>query len=111
MGKPPVSRAALRGPFPETKTHNQNDDDEVRLFKLFGPTLHLSDLLHRWLSSATAGSILSPPTSEGAESGARYDHARDFLHRLLRKTDRKFTRAELPGGQASVADGLIERNT
>ena len=91
MGKPPVSRAALHAliALRETKAHDQNIDDEVVL-KFPGPSAHLADdQLHQWLRSATAGTIFLPPAHEIAEGGAPYDHASDFLHRLLRKMDRK----------------------
>lgn len=99
MAKPAVSRDAFRGLFAlyAAKPHYDNDG-ENRLLKLFGSSDHIPDgLLDLWstrtrtelLSPQIAGSALSPVAHEVASGSARYDHASDFLHRLLQEIDRK----------------------
>ena len=88
MGKSSVSRDAFRSLFAvcDADANPGHDRDyEIRLLKLFqasGSLLHLR-------GSEPAGSILLPSAHKDVHGGAPYDHASDFLHRLLRDLDQK----------------------
>lgn len=99
MAKPVVSRDAFRGLFAfyAAKAHlDRNGEGEDCLLKLFGSSEHIpNDLLERWSTRANAvgpaavGRMLSPLVHEIAVGAAHYDHASDFLHRLLRELEPK----------------------
>ena len=66
------------------------------MLKLFGSSEHIpDDLLERWsmqtelVGPETIGCVISPFAREVAAGSARYNHASDFLHRLLKEMDRK----------------------
>ena len=98
MAKPSVSREAFRGLFAfyaAKAHHDHNDVAEGRLLKLFGSSEHIPDgLLELWSSrteligSEAVGNIVSPLAHQILDGGAQYNHASDFLHRLLRELDR-----------------------
>ncbi|MCA1510546.1 hypothetical protein [Bradyrhizobium sp. NBAIM01] len=98
MAKSSVSRDAFRGLFafnPVKAHHEQNAVAEGRLFKLFGSSDHIPDgLLELWSSRTeligpeAVGNIVSPLAHQILDGGAQYNHASDFLHRLLRELDR-----------------------
>ncbi|MBP0116001.1 hypothetical protein [Bradyrhizobium vignae] len=98
MAKPFVSRDAFRGLFAfyaAKAHHDHNDVAEGRLLKLYGSSNHIPDeLLELWSSrteligSEAIGNIVSPLAYEILDGGAQYNHASDFLHRVLRELDR-----------------------
>ncbi|MFK4507056.1 hypothetical protein LPJ38_26950 [Bradyrhizobium daqingense] len=99
MGKPAVSRDAFRGLFAfyAAKAHHEHKTEgEHCLLRLFGSAEDIPDsLLLLWsdraelLGSETVGCILEPRARQITEGNARYDHASDFLHTLLRDLGRK----------------------
>jgi hypothetical protein len=99
MAKPAVSRDTLRGLFAfyAAKSHHDHKrDGEHRLLKLFGSAEDIPDrLLEQWsegaelLNPETVGHIVEPHTRQVANGSARYDHASDFLHALLRDLGQK----------------------
>ncbi|MBH5396341.1 hypothetical protein HZZ13_00710 [Bradyrhizobium sp. CNPSo 4010] len=98
MAKPSVSRDAFRGLFAfyaAKAHHDHNDVAESRLLNLFGSSEHIPDgLLELWSSRTeligpeAVGNIVSPLAHQILDGGAQYNHASDFLHRLLRELDR-----------------------
>ncbi|MCG2645595.1 MULTISPECIES: hypothetical protein [Bradyrhizobium] len=94
-----VSRNAFRGLFAlyAAKAHHDgNGTAEDRLLKLFGSSEDIpDDLLERWsiraglIGPEAVGNKLSPLVTQIADGSAQYDHASDFLHRLLRDLDRR----------------------
>lgn len=97
MAKPAVSRDAFRGLFAfyAAKAHHEHDG-EHRLLKLFASTKDIPDyVLELWsdrtqvLDPEIVSSMLVPRTRQIADGSARYDHASDFLHALLRDIDQK----------------------
>lgn len=98
MAKPSVSRDAFRGLFAfyAAKAHHDHDCvAEGRLLKLFGSSEHIPDgLLELWSSRTeligpeAVGNVMSPLAHQILDGVAQYDHASDFLHRLLRELDR-----------------------
>lgn len=100
MAKPAASRDAFRGLFAlyaAKAHHDQKQDGEHHLFKLFGSRKDISENFLELESANSAellggqcvGKILSSSTRQIAIGGARYDHASDFLHALLRDVERK----------------------
>jgi hypothetical protein len=99
MAKPDVSRDAFRSllAFYAAKAHHdQKHDGEHSLLKLFGSTEDIPDsLLEQWsdcaelLGPETIGGAIAPRTRQITDGNARYDHASDFLHVLLRDLERK----------------------
>ncbi|MDH6263575.1 hypothetical protein M2427_007531 [Bradyrhizobium sp. BR13661] len=99
MAKPAVPRARFRGLFAfyaARAHHDHNNDGENRLLKLFGSSDHISDgPLESWstrtelLSPEMISNVLSPVAREVVSGTAHYNHASDFLHRLLQEIDRK----------------------
>jgi hypothetical protein len=95
MAKRAVSRDAFRGLFAfyAAKAHrDHNAEGEEQLLRLFGSAKDIPDgLLQKWSETAALrgseaiGSVMEPL----ARGTARYDHASDFLHALLRELDRK----------------------
>ena len=100
MTKRAVSRNAFRGLFAlyAAKAHHDcNGRAEDRLLRLFGSSEDIPDnLLEIWLlpteliGSEAVGNKLSPLAHQMIDGSAKYDHASDFLHRLLRDLDRDF---------------------
>jgi hypothetical protein len=100
MAKPAVSRDAFRGLFAfyAAKAHHDHKvEGEESLLKLFKSAEDIPDgLLQQWseraaaLGTETVGSVVEPRAHEVTEGAARYDHASDFLHTLLRDLGRKF---------------------
>jgi hypothetical protein len=98
MGKPVVCRDAFRGLFAlyAAKAHHDcNGIAEDRLLRLFGSSEDIpDDLLECWSTRAglvgpeAVGNALSPLAHQIADGSEQYDHASDFLHRLLRDLDR-----------------------
>ncbi|MDA9520120.1 hypothetical protein XI06_07030 [Bradyrhizobium sp. CCBAU 11434] len=98
MTKRAASRNAFRGLFAlyAAKAHHDgNGIAEEQLLRLFGSSEDIpDDLLEKWSTSAgligseAVGNILSPLAHQIADGSAQYDHASDFLHRLLRELDR-----------------------
>ncbi|MBH5372968.1 hypothetical protein [Bradyrhizobium glycinis] len=98
MAKPSVSRDAFRGLFAfyaAKAHHDHNDVAEDLLLKLFGSSEHIPDgLLELWSSRTelvgpeAVGNIVSPLAHQILGGVAQYNHASDFLHRLLRELDR-----------------------
>ncbi|MDA9475061.1 hypothetical protein XI03_11230 [Bradyrhizobium sp. CCBAU 65884] len=98
MAKPSVSRDDFRGLFAFYAVkahHDHNAVAEGRLLKLFGSSDHIPDgLLELWSSRTeligpeAVGNIVSPLAHQILDGGAQYNHASDFLHRLLRELDR-----------------------
>jgi hypothetical protein len=98
MAKPSVSRDAFRGLFAfyaAKAHHDHNDVAEGRLLELFGSSQHIPDgLLELWSSRTelidpeAVGNIMSPLAHQILDGGEQYNHASDFLHRLLRELDR-----------------------
>ncbi len=99
MAKPAVSRDAFRGLFAfyaAKAHHDHRTQGEESLLKLFGSAEYIPDrLLQQWSDTAhlvgpeMVASVLEPRARELASGGARYDHASDFLHALLRDLGRK----------------------
>jgi len=99
MAKPAVSRDAFRGLFAfyAAKAHHDHQaEGEECLLRLFGSAEDIPDrLLQRWSESADllgpeiVGSVVEPRAHQLTSGGARYDHASDFLHALLRDLGRK----------------------
>lgn len=99
MAKPAVSRDAFRGLFAfyaAKAHHDHKTKGEESLLRLFGSAEYIPDrLLQQWSETAdlvgpeTVGSVVEPRARELASGGARYDHASDFLHALLRDLGRK----------------------
>jgi len=99
MAKPSVSRDAFRSLFAfyaAKAHHDHNGVAEARLLKLFGSSDHIPDgLLELWSSRTeligpeAVGNIMSPLAHQILDGGAQYNHASDFLHRLLRELDRE----------------------
>ncbi|MCK1712880.1 MULTISPECIES: hypothetical protein [unclassified Bradyrhizobium] len=99
MPKPAVSRDAFRGliAFYAAKAHHDHKHDgEYCVLKLFGSAQDIPDRLLQQcsdeaelLGSETIASTLEPRTREIANGCARYDHASDFLHVLLRDLELK----------------------
>src|SRR3569833_237003 len=99
MSKPNVSRDAFRGLFAlyaAKAHHDHNNDGEDCLLKLYGSSEHISeDMLALWSDRAellgveTVGSLLTTLAREDIAGTARYDHANDFLHRLLQEMGRR----------------------
>jgi len=99
MAKPAVSRDAFRGLFAfyAAKAHHDHQaEGEECLLKLFGSAEDIPDrILQQWsdradiLGSETVGSLMEPRAHEITGGGARYDHASDFLHALLRDLGKK----------------------
>lgn len=99
MAKPAVSRDAFRGLFAfyAAKAHHDHKaEGEEQLLKLFGSAEGIPDrLLQEWsetadlVGSETVGNLVWPRARELARGTARYDHASDFLHALLRDLGRK----------------------
>jgi hypothetical protein len=99
MAKPAVSRDAFRGllAFYATKAHHDHKAEaEECLLRVFGSVEYIPDrLLQQWSEKAdllgpeTFGSVVETRALEIASGGARYDHASDFLHSLLRDLGRK----------------------
>ena len=91
MAKFAVSRDAFRGLFAfyAAKTHHEHDGGH-RLLKLFASTKDIPDYLLEIWSDRTQvfdpeiDSMLGSRTRQIADGSARYDHASDFLHALLR---------------------------
>lgn len=98
MAKPSVSRDAFRGLFAfyaARAHHDRKGDAEHQLLTLFRSSEHIPEhLLNRWsartetLSSEVVGNTVSTVAHEIVDGGAQYDHASDFLRRLLRDLDR-----------------------
>lgn len=98
MAKPSVSRDAFRRLFAfyaAKAQHDHNGAAEGRLLKLFGSSDHIPDrLLDLWSSRTeligpeAVGNIMSPLAHQILDGDAQYNHASDFLHRLLRELDR-----------------------
>ncbi|MCK1302104.1 hypothetical protein IVB33_15815 [Bradyrhizobium sp. 24] len=99
MAKPAVSRDAFRGLFAlywAKAHHDHKAEAEDCLLTLFGSAEYIPDrLLQQWSEKAdllgpeTVGSVVEPRARKIACGGARYDHASDFLHSLLRDLGRK----------------------
>ncbi|PPQ16359.1 hypothetical protein GA0061098_100810 [Bradyrhizobium shewense] len=104
MGKPAVSRDAFRGLFAfyTAKAHHHHKaEGEHWLVKLFGSAEDIPDaLLLQWsdrvelLGPETVGRVVSPCVRQITNGNAQYDHARydhasDFLHSLLRDLEQK----------------------
>lgn len=99
MSKPSVSRDAFRGLlalYAAKAHHDHNNNGEDCLLKLFGSSEHIpEDMLALWsgraelLGPETVGSLLTPLAREVIAGKARYDHANDFLHRLLEQMGRR----------------------
>jgi hypothetical protein len=99
MAKPAVTRDAFRGLFAfyaARAHHDHKHDGEHSLLKLFGSAEDIPDrLLEQWsdgaelLGSENVGRILEPRARQIANGIARYDHASDFLHALLRDLGQK----------------------
>ncbi|MCK1401277.1 hypothetical protein IVB45_09875 [Bradyrhizobium sp. 4] len=99
MAKPAVSRDAFRGLFAlywAKAHHDHKAEAEECLLTLFGSAEYIPDrLLQQWSEKAdllgpeAVGSVVEPRAREIASGGARYDHASDFLHSLLRDLGRK----------------------
>ncbi|MET4346534.1 hypothetical protein [Bradyrhizobium sp. RT9a] len=99
MGKPAVSRDAFRGLFAfyaAKAHHDHKPEGEHCLLKLFGSAEDIPDnLLLQWsdrvelLGSETVGRLMEPRARQIANVNARYDHASDFLHALLRDLGQK----------------------
>ncbi|WP_370156484.1 hypothetical protein [Bradyrhizobium ottawaense] len=122
MAKPSVSRDAFRGLFAfyaAKAHHDHNGVAEARLLQLFGSSDHIPDgLLELWSSRTeligpeAVGNIMSPLAHQILDGGAQYDHASDFLHRLLPELDRDSgvivrPRNEYTPKLGGVADPLI----
>ncbi|SFN81841.1 hypothetical protein SAMN05216573_122102 [Bradyrhizobium sp. Rc3b] len=98
MAKPTVSREAFRSLFAlyaAKAHHDHNGVAEGRLLKLFGSSDDIPDpLLELWSSRAeligseAVGNIMSPLAHQILDGAAQYNHASDFLHRLLAELDR-----------------------
>ncbi|MDA9497608.1 hypothetical protein [Bradyrhizobium sp. CCBAU 11357] len=98
MAKPSVSRDAFRGLFAfyAAKAHHDHTlSPKPGLLQLFGSSDHIPDgLLELWSSRTeligpeAVGNIMSPLAHQILDGGAQYNHASDFLHRLLRELDR-----------------------
>lgn len=97
MGKPAVSRDAFRGLFAlyaAKARHDRQGEAEDRLLKLFGSSEDIpDDLLEEWtrtglIGSEAVGNTISPVAHQIVDGSAQFDHASDFLHRLLRDLDR-----------------------
>ncbi|MDI3567633.1 hypothetical protein [Bradyrhizobium sp. Arg816] len=99
MGKPAVSRDAFRGLFAfyaAKAHHDHKPEGEHCLLKLFGSAEDIPDsLLLQWsdrvelLGSETVGRLMEPRARQITDGNARYDHASDFLHALLRDLGQK----------------------
>lgn len=99
MGKPVISRDAFRGLFAfyAAKAHHDHKlEGEHCLLRLFGSAEDIPDsLLLLWsdkvelLGSETVGRLMEPRARQITEGNARYDHASDFLHALLRDLEQK----------------------
>ncbi len=99
MAKPAVSRDAFRGLFAfyAAKAHHDHQHDgKHRLLMLFGSAEGIPDrALEQWSEGAellgleSVGRILEPPARQLADGSARYDHASNFLHALLRDLGQK----------------------
>ena len=99
MGKPAVSRDAFRGllAFHAAKPHHSAKPRGGYLFvRLFGHAEDVPDaLVLQWsdkskvLASETVGQLMDPLVREIPNGNAQYDHASDFLHRLLRDFGQK----------------------
>ncbi|TYO60957.1 hypothetical protein FXV83_40875 [Bradyrhizobium hipponense] len=99
MAKSAVSREAFRGlvAFYAAKAHHDHKHDgEYSVLKLFGSAQDMPDrLLQQWsdeaelLGSETIASTLERRARGIANGCARYDHASDFLHVLLRDLELK----------------------
>jgi hypothetical protein len=97
----PASRDAFRGlvAFYAAKAHHDHKHDgEYCVSKLFGSAQDIPDrLLPQWsdeaelLGSETIAPTPEPRVREIPNDRARYDHASDFLHALLRDLERKST--------------------
>ncbi|WP_409190225.1 hypothetical protein [Bradyrhizobium sp. RDM4] len=97
MAKPAVARNAFRGllAFYAAKAHDDKEPDGERsLLKRFGSSQDIpNNLLERWPDRIE---VLGPEIvddtigqrSPHSNGRARYDHASDFLHVLLREMDR-----------------------
>jgi hypothetical protein len=94
MAKPAVSRDAFRGLFAfyAAKAHH---DHKAGAEECLSAEYIPDSLLQQWSEKAdllgpeTVGSVVDPRAREIASGGARYDHASDFLHSLLRDLGRK----------------------
>lgn len=94
MAKPAVSRDAFRGLFAfyaAKAHHDHKHEGEHCLLKLFGSAEDIPEsLLQQWsnrvdlLGFETVGRIMEPRARQITDGDARYDHASDFLHALLR---------------------------
>ncbi|MCK1284297.1 hypothetical protein IVB41_10205 [Bradyrhizobium sp. 44] len=99
MGKPAVSRDAFRGLFAfyAAKAHHDHKAEaEHSLLRMFGSADDIPDTLpQQWsdraemLGSETVGRLLDPRVRQITNGNARYDHASDFLHTLLRDLGQK----------------------
>lgn len=97
MAKPAVSRDAIRGLFAfYAATVRHGHDGEYRRLQLFASTKGTPDyLLELWsdrsqgLDPEIVGSVLVPRARQITDGSARYDHASDFLHALLKDIDQK----------------------
>jgi hypothetical protein len=95
MGKPVVLRDSFRGLFAFMRPAHCNGIAEDRLLRLFGSSEDIpDDLLEKWSTRAgligpeAVGNALSPLAHQIVDGSEQYDHASDFLHRLLRDLDR-----------------------
>jgi hypothetical protein len=99
MAKPAVSRDAFRGLFAfyaAKAHHDHKTEGEDCLLRLFGFAEDIPDnLLMQWtdsvelLGSETVGRLMEPRARQITDGNARYDHASDFLHALLRDLEQK----------------------
>lgn len=98
MAKPAVTRDAFRGLFAfyaAKAHHDHKHDGEHSLLKLFGSAEDIPDrLLEQWtdgadLLGAENVSHVEPRARQIANGSARYNHASDFLHALLRDLGQK----------------------
>jgi hypothetical protein len=98
MVKPVVTRDAFRGLFAlfaARAHHDAKGEAEDQLLRLFKSTEDIPEhMLTLWsartesLSSEAIGNTVSPVAHEIVDGSAHYDHASDFLRRLLRDLDR-----------------------
>jgi hypothetical protein len=94
MAKPAVSRDGFLGlgAFYAAKAHHGHKlEGEKCLLKLFGSADDNPDsLMQQWAERAdllgpdAVGGVVEPRAHEITRRGARYDHASNFLHALLR---------------------------
>lgn len=99
MAKPLVSRGAFRGLFAfytAKAHHDRNGEAEDQLLTLFRSSEHIPEhLLELWsartetLSSELVGNTVSTVAHQIVDGSTQYDHASDFLRRLLRDLDRR----------------------